>query len=270
MSDMRKHDKVKSRNEPFVKKNATKIWKEVPSENNPYVAKKAFLHGYDILELAEKKSFSEVFFLMFKGELPEENDRLMLETLMILLISPGPRHPATRAAMNVGVGKTNVGHILPIASSLLSGDYLGGGEIEESMRFYRKNSNKNIQDIIESSPNFFDPDEKECFPGFGKIYGSIDPLVIDMMAKLRNFSSSGSALNFICELSSYTMPCGVGVLVQGLAAAILSDLGFQPRAGIAVFQLLQAPGLVAHGLELANKPITAMPYVSDEEYVIER
>jgi citrate synthase len=33
--------------------------------------------------------------------------------------------------------------------------------------------------------------------------------------------------------------------------------------------LLSAPGLVAHGLEMANKPITAMPFVKDENYVIE-
>ena len=55
-----------------------------------------------------------------------------------------------------------------------------------------------------------------------------------------------------------------------IAAAVFADLGFQPRAGGCLFQLLGAPGLVAHGIELANKPITAMPFVSDENYAIER
>jgi citrate synthase len=32
--------------------------------------------------------------------------------------------------------------------------------------------------------------------------------------------------------------------------------------------LLCAPGILAHGLELANKPITAMPFLQEEQYVI--
>jgi len=45
-------------------------------------------------------------------------------------------------------------------------------------------------------------------------------------------------------------------------------LGFSHHAGAGLFQLLGAPGLWAHGVELANKPATAMPFVKDENYVI--
>ncbi len=264
----KKHDEVVSRNEPFVEKVSTKIWKEIPSEDNPYVTKRSLLHGYDIFELAHKKSFVDVFFLMFKGELPCDEDKILLEKLMIFLISPGPRHPATRAAMNAGVGKTNVGHILPIASSLLSGDYLGGGEIESAMRFYRKNVRKKVDDFLADNDDFLSG--ANFPPGFGRVYGDIDLLTAEVAKQLREVGTGARALNFICELSSYTVPRGFGILVHGLAAAVFSDLGFHPRSGVAIFQLLQAPGLVAHGLELANKPITAMPYVSDENYVIEK
>ena len=56
--------------------------------------------------------------------------------------------------------------------------------------------------------------------------------------------------------------------VSGIAAAVFTDLGFSPRAGAGLFQLLGAPGLLAHGAELANKPVTAMPFVKDENYAI--
>jgi citrate synthase len=62
----------------------------------------------------------------------------------------------------------------------------------------------------------------------------------------------------------------LGWLNTGVVAAVLVDLGFHPRDGAGVFQLLGAPGLLAHGMELANKPVTAMPYVDDEHYVIEK
>jgi citrate synthase len=34
-------------------------------------------------------------------------------------------------------------------------------------------------------------------------------------------------------------------------------------------QLLAAPGLLAHGLEFSNKPVTAMLFEPDETYQIE-
>ena len=33
-------------------------------------------------------------------------------------------------------------------------------------------------------------------------------------------------------------------------------------------QIAGAPGLLAHAVELANQPTTAMPFVDDEHYVI--
>ena len=53
MSEEPKHDQVRSRNEPFTQKTATRIWSEQPSEDNPYIAAKTFCHGYDIIELME-------------------------------------------------------------------------------------------------------------------------------------------------------------------------------------------------------------------------
>jgi len=52
-------------------------------------------------------------------------------------------------------------------------------------------------------------------------------------------------------------------------AAILCELGFQPRMGAGMFQLISAPGIFAHGIEMANKPITAMPFPDDKDYSIE-
>lgn len=137
-----KHTKVKSRNEAFVDKTLTKIWQEQASDDNPYIASSAHCHGYDIFELMKKRSFIDVLFLMFRGELPNKNDSELLESLMIGLINPGPRHPATRAAMNVGVGKSDVNNILPIGSAVLGGELLGGLAVEAAMRFYRKNQKK--------------------------------------------------------------------------------------------------------------------------------
>jgi citrate synthase len=275
MSQDDRHAQVRSRNEHFSARTATRIWQESPSSDNPYIAASALCHGYDLFELMEKRSFVDVFYLLFRGELPSATESLLLQQLMIALINPGPRHPATRAAMSVGIGKTEPLHILPIASAVLGGSYMGGGEIEDAMRFLRKQQNSNVEQFfqaINEKPAEDNPhkssEENSLTPGFGARNGGIEIMAVELANRLVNLEGAGKALRWGCNLNEQLQPRGQGWLLTGVAAAIFSDLGFQPRVGGCLFQLLGAPGLVAHGLEVANKPITAMPFVSDENYVI--
>ena len=271
MSEEPKHDQVRSRNEPFTQKTATRIWSEQPSEDNPYIAAKTFCHGYDLIELMEKRSFIDVFYLLFRGELPTKPEAQLLQSLMIALINPGPRHAATRAAMNVGVGKTDPLHILPIASAVLGGAHLGGGEIESAMRFLRKRHHEDPALVANEMINTQQEQEHENnYAGFGKQYGGVDLMTNTIAQQLLTMRAAGDALRWGHQFAAALEPHGVGWLTTGIAAAVFADLGFHPRAGGCLFQLFGAPGLVAHGLELANKPITAMPFVSDENYVIEQ
>jgi len=265
MTQEHKHEQVRSRNEPFVAHTATRIWQEQPTIDNPYIAASALCHGYDLFELMAKRSFVDVFYLLFRGELPSEADAELLQHLMIALINPGPRHPATRTAMNVGVGKTQPLHILPIASAVLGGDYMGGGEIESAMRFFRKQQSVDVHTLVPTLLN-----ENSPISGFGVRNGGIEIMAVELANRLAKLNGAGKALQWGCQLNTLLEDHKQGWLMTGVAAAVFADLGFQPRAGGCLFQLLGAPGLVAHGLELANKPITAMPFVSDEDYVIER
>lgn len=274
MSTEHKHEQVRSRNENFVHRTATRIWFEEPSSDNPYIATSALCHGYDLYELMEKRSFVDVFYLLFRGELPTPQEAMLLQQLMVALINPGPRHPATRAAMNVGIGKTNPLHILPISAAVYGGDYMGGGNIENIMRFLRKQQDADpqhsVDELFNSDVSVTSEQIAEEFPGFGVRYGGIDIMAVEIANRLVNLDAAGKALKWGCELNALLAHRGAGWLTTGVAAAVFADLGFQPRVGGALFQLLGAPGLVAHGLEIANKPITAMPFVSDENYVIER
>lgn len=271
-----KRVKVQSRNEPFSTRAATRIWAEQPSSDNPYIAASALCHGYDLFELMDKRSFVDVFYLLFRGDLPSAAEAQLLQSLMIALINPGPRHPATRAAMNVGVGKTNPMHILPIASAVLGGEFQGGGEVENAMRFLRKYQKTNPSDLQTLAPDEDVSDQSgdeaptSPTPGFGKRHGGIDLMAAGIAARLVKLDAAGKALKWGDDFAKTLAPSGSGWFITGVAAAVFADLGFQPKAGGALFQLIGAPGLVAHGLEVANKPITAMPYVSDANYTIER
>jgi citrate synthase len=262
---------VQSRNEPFAERTATRIWQEVATPDNPYLAASARCHGYDLMELMQSRSFVEVLYLLFRGELPATHEAVLLEQLMIALINPGPRHPATRAAMNAGVGRTDTQHILPIALSIYGGNHLGAGEVEPAMSFFLKHHKLDPVHVAnELIGNTSSPDEGDWHiaPGFGSRFGSIDPMAKKIADHLAALPGNNEALQWGSEFAAALNEHSLGWLAPAIAAAAFTDLGFSPRAGAGLFQLLGAPGLLAHGVELANKRITAMPFLKDENYVI--
>ena len=109
----------------FAEQISTNIWQEIPSEENPYLAQASYCHGYDLMSLMERCSFEDMVLLLLQGELPTPERRELLRHLMIALVNPGPRHPATRAAISTGVGKSDPMHILPIALMILGGSTWG-------------------------------------------------------------------------------------------------------------------------------------------------
>jgi citrate synthase len=262
------HIAVSRRDDEFVTRPVTRIWHEQSSLENPYVAEKCACHGYDILELASKRSYIDVLFLLFRGELPTEEQELLLQRLMIAFINPGPRHPATRAAMNAGVSKTDTGHILPISLSLLS-----ASGIEDAIRFLRKNQRRPAEDVADElyACETNKPIEGDWLiaPGFGSSFGSIERMAQQTTDMLLATTSNTPILEWGNSFSHALNDFGMGWLSTGVVAAVLADLGFQPRAGVGLYQIMCAPGLLAHGAEMANKPLTAMPFIADENYVIE-
>ena len=271
MSQAKGPVKVTSRNEPFAERAATRIWEEIPSKENPYIAESCRCHGYDLLALMQKRSYVDVLYLLFRGELPSTDEAQLLERLMIALINPGPRDPATRAAMNAGVGKTDPAHILPIGLMIHGGKAIGASQIEGAMRFLRKNKSQSPKQCMQTLMASIDQSDGDRYiaPGFGSHYGGIDVMTNMIAHELMTLPASGEALKWGYEFAQALNRHQMGWLATGLAAAVLTDLGFQPRAAMGLFQLMAAPGLLAHGIELSNKPRTAMPYVSDENYIIE-
>ncbi|MEN8129289.1 MAG: citrate synthase [Pseudomonadota bacterium] len=271
----KKTPKVQLRDVQFAKKTSTRIWKEVPSAENPYIASRCLAHGYDLLELMQQRGYTDIIFLLFRDKLPTRDQRDLMEALMVGLCNPGPRHPATRAAMNAGIGKTDTAHILPIALSILGGLHLGGTEVQTSMRFirthFKKDSRRVVEELIKNINSDTNPvdQHKHITPGFGQRFGSLEIIPEKIANVLSEMKGSGRALRWSMDFVENLKKHDHGWLTPGVAAATFIDLGFHPRAGAGLFQMLCTPGLLAHGLELTNKPITATPFIDEEHYFID-
>jgi citrate synthase len=92
----------------------------------------------------------------------------------------------------------------------------------------------------------------------------------DIAKHLASMEAASEALIWGEQLAQKLAPFGQGWLMTGVAAAVFTDLGVPPHLGGPLYQLMSAPGLLAHAAELIKKPITAMPFVTDDQYHIER
>ncbi len=269
---MKKAKKVIRRDDPYAKKISTKIWHEQPSEQNPYIAQQSRCHGYDLIELVKERSYIDVLYLLFRSELPTKEEAVIFEQLLISFINPGPRHPATRSAIIAGVGKTDPVHILPIALSTLSGNFQGAGEVEPAVRFLRKNAKKPPEQaalaLLDGAAKPAEGDWSIA-PGFGSYYGGVDLMAEQLARQLVALPGCGKLLSWGDEFSRALHDHQMGWLKTGVAAAVLADLGFLPFACASLYQLISAPGLLAHGLEYCKKPMSSYPFPEDKDYVIE-
>ncbi len=255
---------IRNRGDQFAPRLETKITLEKPSPPNPYLVEEMRIHGYDHVELMANCEFSDVIYLLFRGELPNDAERELFRALSIALINPGPRHPATQASITAGVGKTNTTHVLPIALTVYGGEFDGAATVEAAMRFFNKASRKPAQDVV----NNLEADKADNLPGFGTLYGDPDPYASKLLHLIDN-KEAFPLLNWVKTLHNQLKEKNLGITKAGLCAAILAELGFQPRQGNVLMQLFAAPGLLAHGMEYANKPLTSMLFEPDDCYEIE-
>lgn len=268
-TDQKEAPAVKKRAEAFAEVVQTRICSDVPSRDNPYIEERVLWHGYDALDLAENRSLVDVIYLLLKGELPEPQAAKMLQHLLVLLANPGPRHSATRAVMNASVSRTAPENWLPIGNAVMSGTENGANAVRSSIKFLRKNLRSDPRHVAEellSSYQKHDQGDSQVAPGFGSRYGAVDTLSATTASRLQQRFPESEALAWGMEFVASLEQQQIGWLKTGVAAAIFVELGFSPNAGAGLFQMAANPGLLAHAIEMSGKPITAMPFVGDDQY----
>jgi citrate synthase len=264
---------VISRQDPFVKKAKTRIWREVSVDANPYLVDRAECYGYPQLDLL-KSGYgpTEMLYLLVTGELPTHEQKSLLDTLSVALMNPGPRHPAVRAVMEAGVSKTRSQNLLPIGLMVLSGAD-EAARVEECMRFLRVNKRKSPIDVAVDFVNQYQgpKNDLEIAPGFGPQFEQFEPLYTQLSLSTREKIGAEFCryLDWSIEFGKAVNDCGCGIKAPALAGSVFLDVGIHPRFGPPLYQYMRAPGLIAHAVEMLPKPLSEMPFVGDSNYVRE-
>lgn len=239
----------------------TTICLEQPLANNPYVAERRYISGYNVADLWRNCHYCDGLHLLLTGELPTQPQRRLLEILLLGLLNPGPRHPAVRAAMLAGVSKTGPEHLLPLG--LLTGSGVRGGalEVEQAWAFINSHLHQDapalaVQCLAEARPT----------PGFGSSFGVVEPIWQQLAGDLIAVMPEEPVLSWCRDFCSVLHGQNQGWLLPGLVAAVGLMLGLDARKCIGLWQLALAPAVMAHGMEQTHKPISSNALLRDDQY----
>ncbi len=235
----------------------SRIWLEEPEPGNPFAARAAFCHGYDVYgDMLGRAGWADMVFLLFRGEAPTPSQSAALEILAVALANPGPRDASVNAAMCGGVGGS------PSAASLIAALAVGAGSLggsrevllameawtacgkdpEAWKRHWAHSASQASQKTgvwpALEHPAGFDPHG----------IGPSTPVrqVLDRLAA----ADPGSRAAWLrSQLAEMETAAGRPLSMAGAAAAALLDLGFSPQEGEMLYLLLRLPGAAAHALE---------------------
>lgn len=240
----------------------TKITLEEVNPDNPFQATKQWICGYDHLAILEQNcNYLDMAYLMLKQELPSKMESQLLNQVALMLMNLGPRHPATRSAVITATGSTETQHILPISLGILGGEHDGCGNIEEAVKALKK--------LVRVAPSSDNAKDLACrLPTVEAIYGSGDSSANTFIHYFSDKFSSNKYFDWLLKLQQNIYPTE-GITKATIAAAAFSELGIHPKHCSMLYQFLSIPGLLAHAAEYVNKPVTALPFESDDDYHIE-
>ncbi len=224
-------------------------------EGRPYV------YGYDLTRLAGDASFTKTIYLILKGEMPDKNAEKMLDAMLAIAIDHGVEPSSVVAARNVYSGGSPL-QAAVAAGTLAFGEYHGGA-IEAAMENFREylgSAKKMVDEFAKSGKRI---------AGFGHRLYDVDPRTERLIELSKDYGFYGKYVKFAKsleeELSSGSKKLPLNI--DGIFAALLLEMGFNPKVGKGFFIIARIPGLVAHVVEeaLREKPLRRLEE-KDVEY----
>jgi citrate synthase len=234
---------------------AAQWWRTSISDIEPNAIR---LRGYAIQELMGSIGFIDMLWLLVRGDLPSLQESALLQAAMLAAVDHGPQAPSiavSRMAATCGVGMNGI-----IAQGVgVLGD-VHGGAIEQCMQMYRTLSESGL-DVDDSSA--MDAalrgqlaGHDGYVPGFGHRFHTRDPRTPRLLSLADEARKAGTINGQYLRIAVAVEAClerlkkkHIPMNIDGAAAAVYLELGFEPPMGRALLVLSRSLGIVAHGWE---------------------
>ena len=213
------------------------------------------IRGYKVPEMLKKLSFTQAIFLVLKGELPTKKEEEMLNAILVAAIDHGVAPPSTTVARITA--STGVPLTTAVATGVATMGEFHAGAIEANAKMLQSAVKKgqSASDIVEKA-RF----KSDRIPGFGhKIYDT-DPRTEAILEVAEKNGFKGKHIELALEIEK-ELEKAVGrklpLNIDGITAAVISEMGFDPELGNGFFAISRIVGLVAHVHEekIREKPV---------------
>ncbi len=222
---------------------------------------KIHFRGHPIEELIGNISFSQMIWLMTKGQLPTQAEAELLECALVAGVDHGPQAPSiatARMAATCGLGLNNV---MASAVNMLGDVHGGAGEQCAQLYF----------DIADKMEGGLALDKAVCVgldewreqhgkivSGFGhRFHKPLDPRAPRLMTVVRVAAQEGVVSGAFADIAESIQQelirqragRGIAMNIDGATAVIFCELGFPAPLSRGLFCLSRSVGILAHAWE---------------------
>lgn len=221
-----------------------------------------YVYGYDLINIAGKSSFARTIYLILKGQVPDKNSEKMLDAMLTIAIDHGTEPSSVVAARNIYSGGSPVQ--AAVAGGILALGEYHGGAIEVAMETFKKYHPLGFEAM---NDDFAKSGKRVA--GFGHRYYTTDPRTQKLVEIAKELGFFGKYVKFALEVEEKLSVGGkkLPLNIDGIFAALLCEMGFNPKVGKGFFIVARTPGIVAHVVEeaLREKPVRRLTD-ADVEY----
>lgn len=217
-----------------------------------HVDGKPYVYGQDLVSLAGARTFTAAIYLILQGKLPDKNSEAMLDAILTIAIDHGVEPASVVAARNVYSGGSPVQ--AAVAAGVLAFGEFHGGAIEQAMENFKKWQGVGAQEMADDFAK-----SGQRVSGFGHRLYMVDPRTEKLVEIAKKLGFYGKYLKFAQEIEGLlsTAVKKLPLNIDGVVAALLLEMDFNPKVGKGVFIIARTPGIVAHVVEeaLREKPV---------------
>ena len=229
-----------------------KTWKTAITKIEP---NKVAVRGRRIDELMGQVPFSQVVYLVLRGELPSEAHGKMMDAILVSSVDHGATPPSALAARTVASGGAPL--TTAVAAGIMTVNRHHGGAIEGCMRVlldlvaYKHDQGLDAATAARQKMAEFRA-QKIRVPGYGHRYHTDDPRTRKLFAIAGEVGLAGEYVEMAHALRAAlkdSLGRDLPMNVDGAIATVLCEMGFPPEMGNGLFAISRMAGLVAHVTE---------------------
>lgn len=215
--------------------------------------------GYAIEDLIGNVSFTQMIWLMTRGELPSRAQADLLDAALMSAVDHGPQAPSiaiARMAATCGVGLNNA-----MASAVNALGDVHGGAGEQAVELYqsiagRIDGGASMAEATAAEIDDFTATKSEFLPGFGHRFHPVDPRaprlleLVDSAAKEDAVSGRFAEIGRAVEAElKHRKGKAIPINIDGATAVIYAELDFPAPLARGLFCLSRSVGILAHAWE---------------------